>query len=135
MNREILFRGKRVSDGKWVEGFYNRCEARLSSTEDHFKNNPRSWIQTVDVEGFAEKLTQVDPSTVGQFTGLKDRNGQRIFEGDVVEHNGKRFAIEFIRQCARFAPVRPNTVFAVFNLSTVDVIGNIHDNPDLMREP
>lgn len=101
--REILFRGKRLDNGEWVDGslFVGQngvCEI-LSGT-------PRvrlSW--------------EVDPSTVGQYAGLKDKNGQRVFEGDVVILRDERFVIEI--------------VFAGFTLCNCEVIGTIHDNPEL----
>ena len=75
--REILFRGKRVDNGKWVEGLpwkkkYNSNELFISSFPDKDDN---------------EETFVVLPETVGQFTGLNDKNGKKIFEGDIVREN------------------------------------------------
>lgn len=67
--REILFKAKRWSDGKWVYGDLNQLQ---DSTIIHWYNNG------------CRVADEVDPSTVCQYTGLKDKNGKRIFEGDVV---------------------------------------------------
>lgn len=140
MNREILFRGKRVDNGEWVYGFYNRCEARLTYTEEHYKNNPRSWIQTLTEEGFAGQLVHVDSETVGQYTGLTDKNGKKIFEGDIVEHDfgsyhiGKRRAtVEYNKEycCFRFCPINN---WAYCEMGDCVVVGNIYDKPDMATE-
>lgn len=70
MNREILFRGKRVDNGEWVKGLPFSL---------HATNNVEG-IETYDGERH-----KVDPDTVGQFTGLTDKSGKRVFEGDVME--------------------------------------------------
>lgn len=123
MNREILFRGKRLDNGEWVEGFYLK-----GHTGD-------TYIAVVTDIPFADfDFIPVDSSTIGQYTGLADKNGVKIFEGDIYRsRDGVRlFEIRYLTEYARFAGVRPGTVFSAEMLSGVEVIGNIHDNPELV---
>lgn len=140
MKREILFRGKRVDNGEWVYGFYNRCEARLTYTEEHYKNNPRSWIQTLENDGFAGQLVHVDTNTVGQYTGLTDKNGNKIFEGDIVlkrTYNGKKpFPVTFdsgMFHCGYGGGSSTATHGYTLDDRQIEIIGNIFDNPELME--
>lgn len=70
--------------------------------------------------------------TLGQYTGLTDKNGVKIFEGDIVEYEGKRYSINYLPHYARFSAVKPNTVFCVFAYQRGEVIGNIYDTPELI---
>lgn len=127
--REILFRGKSKDNDVWVEGYY--CgkvnKTIFSPAEDS--------AQIVDKDLYWH---EVIPETVGQYTGLKDRKGTDIFEGDIVniiraEENGK---VEWRENDAAFEVVG-DCLEASFleNLygRDVEVIGNIHDNPELLK--
>ena len=73
MNREILFRAKRVDNGEWVEGYL---------MDENYINVP---FNDDDVCGRFDDPAEVDPETVCQYTGLKDKNGREIFEGDIAK--------------------------------------------------
>lgn len=118
--REIIFRGKRLDNGEWVEGNY------WEFCGDHNIMVPGNCIGS-----------RVDPSTVGQYTGLLDKNGERIFEGDVLTVDGEDgfFVLEFQEDTARFVMSGDSIVvdFDNFWSYEVEVMGNIHDNPELLE--
>lgn len=131
--REILFRGKLPDTGEWVEGYVvkGRLTYILTAENIHY--------MSVSVMGHASvDVLPVKPETVGQYTGLKDVNGKRIFEGDIVE--GEYFDDEdgygIIQwNDGAFEIVNDYTCVTFHeNLYSTDlsVIGNIHDNPDLI---
>lgn len=140
MNREILFRGKRVSNGNWIEGYFV-----LLAINEGLKHA----IHTGTDEG-RFILFEVIPDTVGQFTGLCDKNGNKIFEGDIVKiagdsNNDDWKNVNYIAQivfldggfCAIDGTI-DNYSFRRYSLSRcefdLEVIGNIHDNPELLEE-
>lgn len=113
--REILFRGKRTDDKKWVFG-------DLEHNGNH-------------VPKFVDGYT-VDPETVGQFTGLTDKNGKKIFEGDICKDSlGIIFAVEWDNANGRFLgfTIGDRSISYVGKEPSVEVIGNIHDNPELLE--
>ncbi len=119
--REILFRGKRVDNGEWVEGYYSPVNIPITGNMGHF----------INVGGY--RAVEIDPETVGQYTGLNDKNGKKIFEGDIVKFGNNTYEIRFIEKYSRFAGTNAHCVFASFLLNTSEIIGNIHDNPELME--
>lgn len=118
--REILFRGKRTDTKEWIEGIVFPHD-----------NNKITMLSQHSMDGILVG-DEVDPETVGQFTGLTDKNDKKIFEGDIIEHEGNRYSINYLPYYARFSAVKPNNVFCVFAYQRGEVIGNIYDNLELL---
>ena len=130
--REILFRGKRVDKGEWTYGYYCPkpyshfpCEATIFPSE------------TIDRDWHGER---VEPDTIGQFTGLIDCNGVKIFEGDIVKYFDSWIGkVEYDSDSALFAINFVDFVdgdysyFGEVACGFCEVIGNIYDNPELME--
>lgn len=126
MKREIKFRGKDPKGG-WVEGYY---------LQDLTQGKMRSYIFHCPL------YWEVIPKTVGQFTGLLDKNGKEIYEGDVIiekvrraRKDGERLVICFddFEWQGKNANGATTSLSLLFEYHTVEVIGNIHDNPELLK--
>ena len=140
--REILFRGK-TEQGKWIFGFYHN-ETSIESPASERKIT-RHHIYTKDFDKF------VIPETVGQYTGLTDKNGNKIFEGDIVSTKYKLgrggyyvFEVYYNENLCQFAltinsgSYTKNKQYDWLQLTSlkankVEIIGNIHDNPELLE--
>jgi uncharacterized phage protein (TIGR01671 family) len=158
--REILFRGKRLDNGEWVEGYYVCIGGKY-----HYILSGQLSITS----GYPDFIKyEVDPATVGQFTGLKDKNGERIFEGDVVRQTFVKTVVTVAEDwgndeyddlygedvgavvilpskgvCIKNPVIHRETNGEVTEHGVVarmykpvcscrcEVIGNIHDNPEL----
>ena len=128
MNREIKFRGKCTDNGEWVAG---------SLLQDDYGN-----CMIVGFIDHHEIWYSVSPETVGQFTGLRDRNGEDIYEGDIL-HIGsskKGKPVAYSNEYAAFGIQYPDRDFFPFahdlqdiSETCYEVIGNIPDNPELMK--
>lgn len=162
--REILFRGKRLDNGEWVEGYYTElpcgslgatifsnddelvCEDTKSYiikvfTKQHTNYSNSNPLQVIECEKY-----EVIPETVGQFTGLTDKNGKKIFEGDIVKgdlglgygDNENHIAyIEYQEDGMSFCLVEilEEDFGKCAEISDdLEVIGNIYDNPELLGE-
>ncbi|MFD0673952.1 YopX family protein [Cohnella sp. GCM10027633] len=118
--RDIRFRGKRIDNGEWVYGYFVKGATRFCILHS------LAVFDAVDV----------DPDTVGQYTGLKDLNGKEIFDGDVLDISGRPMFIEWNDISAQWAVKSPSgTGYLDMNndLHEYEVIGNIHDNGDLLK--
>ena len=130
--REILFRGKTES-GKFTEGYYLET----------MRYNNLHWIWN------GKEHIKVAPKTVGQFTGLTDKNGKKIFEGDIGRYkqtDGAKLSGKPITCIGKVVYNTKTASFAVdskdelgaknydyFPIKDFEVIGNIHDNPELLE--
>ena len=130
--REILFRGKRVDNGEWVYGVpyadYMICGMTTAYYDDE-----------VPISKYSEfDYIEVNPETVGQYTGLTDRNGKKVFEGDVICYRGEENT-EVIYQLCEYALIFKSQkcpqcgLLTEYNRNNLEVIGNIHDNPELLK--
>lgn len=130
MTREILFRGKWAENDEWVFGdlrhiFYGEYYPHIVDNSNGLNNS---------VCGL-----QVDPATVGQFTGLTDRNGVKVFEGDIVHvkaHSGSftGCVTYWLEEEPRFVcETKHGLHYAICAKFEFEVLGNIYDNPELLE--
>ena len=117
--REFLFRGKRIDKDEWIEGM--PCSDYRGSIDA--------------IQGFNGGIYDIIPETFGQYTGLTDKNGKKIFEGDIVK-NSRDVGLLYYKE--------KNSAFTVkgweygywlwHDKEDIEVIGNIYDNKDLLKE-
>jgi len=142
MDREILFRGISKETKAMVYGAYFSLHHNDHRTHIHHFIIPAN-TPIPKEKPIGEIQIEVDPATVGQFTGLVDKNGVKIFEGDVVESPcGEIGVVEYFEEDAMFIIDFPITQghsswtasFGDFDGEEMTVIGNIHDTPELAKE-
>lgn len=152
MKRNIKFRGKRIDTGEWVHGYY--AIHHISLTDINRKTNQEIRVGTKTVHSiFNDEKKNVSgywkdviPETIGQFTGLYDKNGKEIYEGDVVsglEYEDFGFGkdgsvdsiVEWRNDTCSFELVAVNGLrMSLSDGLDIEVIGNIHDNIELLNE-
>ena len=135
MNRTIKFRGKRIDNGEWVYGSLAETHGKLFIGIPTDLDNP---VYMMDWH-------EVDSNTVGQFTGLLDKNGKEIYEGDILMLGSSDAGICEVKWnesqlafCIRFyyernLGIRPLGAWARDG-KNIAILGNIHDNPELLNE-
>lgn len=129
--REIKFRGKRIDNGEWVHGYY-LFNPFFNRAEIFSFDNERSYVY------------EVDPAAVGQYTGLKDKNGKEIYEGDIlycISRFDKANMVVIFEDgefrmvlCEKYKTYETGGGFYAIRCFEKEVIGNIYDNPELLRE-
>lgn len=137
--REILFRGKRIDNGDWIIGFLMIADERyfiLSESAMQFHTPDFLKAGVYMVSGFVE----VEPVTVGQYTGLKDENGKRIFEGDIckitvdgISVEKDMFEIRWDKTNLELQAWSDKEGLGLGYVRVVEVIGNIYDNQELLE--
>ena len=126
--REIIFRGKRKDNGEWIFGYYFQRQNLFS--EDGFPiTHHISYLPPFGAE--------VDAETVGQFSGLTDKNGKRIFEGDIIRktnegRHSQIFTADNRTSFCTYEKVYYGPFDYLIESCEYEVIGNIHDNPELL---
>lgn len=121
--REILFRAKRTDNGEWIFG-------------DLWHNNSETMI--IDQPATIEY--DVIPETVGQYTGLTDKNGKKVFEGDILKNEYKKNKYQYFKvfYCSLtycwLVENKYGMLGKLYNvIGNIEIIGNIHDNPKLLK--
>lgn len=143
--REILFRAKRIDNGEWVEGYFVIGKWYLDEKE-------RYAILPIDLCFYPHceinEWIEIAPETLCQYTGLTDKNGNRIWENDIVDaseewwsacgpagHNSPIIKVEWLEGLTGFDPfANYDCDCGVYiDASGCEVIGNIFDNPELLK--
>lgn len=149
--REILFKGKRIADGKWVEGYYYKMSETTYCFKEDYEKNPVPEHHYILQERMTDcglpnriVMLEVDPETLCEYTELTDKCGRKIWENDicdrkenypeVVKMNAGDWTLDysylFRSECGGDYC---NLGFYVNERKCVQVIGNIFDNPELLR--
>ena len=164
--RDIIFRGKDKDDGKWYEGAYRRYDDTTYCFKEDCDRHPENTHHTIVFSRMTDwglpnqhLQTEVIPETVGQYTGLQDKNGKRVFEGDIcrVVYLDKRCAPNYehyeaenviveevvfekgtfcfkttFEDIAMYRPIGFE-IYEKQRIKCFEIIGNIHDNPELLE--
>ena len=153
--REILFRGKWLGNGEWVEGYYCKISETTYAFAEDYERNPipvhHYILQEVMTDwGLPNRFNQyeVDPETLCQYTGLNDKNGKRIWENDIVRCNRRekeaKYKVVWDKTYADFRIEKLNGLGVVpicIEEGSIPVfgrhyecIGNVFDNPELLKK-
>ena len=137
--REILFRGKRIDNGEWVEGYYVKALDMYDKEIHAIFDTMTTFYACGETSGFE----LVDPETICQYTGLIDKNGKKIWEGDILEgHLDDKFPEDVTREKVIWhengwkteEPGCDNKEYLdEFDTENFEIVGNVYDNPELLE--
>lgn len=127
MAREILFKAKRLDNGKWETGYY------FKAGEKHMM-----LCFFTNENGLYHNMYEIDPKTLCRYTGLNDKNGKKIWENDIIRC-GRNVIVTWDEHFASWCLTRKGWLYKHFfgesqNPEDCEVVGNIFDNPELLEE-
>ena len=141
--REIEYRGKDLPNVMWIYGSYFMHITRTPCPMgDSIK--PEDKQATIIQDSFSDwnmprnmVARAVREETVGQYIGIKDRNGKKIFEGDILQAGGRIFVVKYFSKYTRFAlsdNFTPDKLpMCIRLMDNMEIIGNVYDNPGLLK--
>lgn len=161
--RDVLFRAKRLGDGRWQEGYYIHLHHTTYCCDPDNNDGEGNQIHRIVYEEMTDwslpnnhRMADVDPDTVGQWTGLCDKNGKRIYEGDILAYGDKKLLVWWNDESFQWqAKERQEATCSFDGMGVVwdnidfgwlgaeyaydgavgyEVVGNRWDNPELFRQ-
>lgn len=144
--REILFRAKQKDKGNWVEGYYIRQDETAYCFKEDYERHPENTKHYIVFDmptdwGLPNRhlMAEIDPETLCQYTGVKDKNGNRIWENDIIKHEisdtigtVKWYQEDYVGWCVDDTIIDEQQ-FTDEMWNECEVIGNIFDNPELLK--
>ena len=146
MNREIKFRGKMIPENEWIFGTILRIPAPLvcfgkSETDKYYIQFPDPRYMPDWNMPYKMVQGEVNPDTIGQYTGLHDKNGKEIYEGDIIQYEDiTKGLVRYSEEYAQYVLVDTGSVkdefepLGDYNMEVFEIIGNEYDNPDLLEK-
>lgn len=142
MIRGIKFRGKRLDNGEWVYGYYAVIHHSLTEIDHKTNTIVRVGVEEIphiyndEINDNCCNWKEVEPDTVGQFTGLLDKDGKEIYEGDILQVDGEAvmYVVEWHDAGLKARQISNRSTIGLSNWKKYStVIGNIHDNFELLK--